>query len=64
MKFAPNYYVYIVKRADGFYHVSVTNDVHRRIEHNEGLDPNCFASLRAFCKYSKAIAYEKQLKGF
>jgi putative endonuclease len=69
-----NYFVYIVKCADGFYYTGVTNNLDRRIaEHNEGLDPKSFTYKRRpvvlkywlrFTNIEKAIEWEKQLKGW
>ena len=74
MKLNHNYYMYIVECADGFYYTGVTNDVERRvIEHNNGIDPNCFTYSRrpVILKYylrfqfiKQAISFEKQVKGW
>ncbi len=74
MKFAHNYYVYILECNDGFYYTGITNDVDRRvIEHNEGVNPACYSFkrrpviLKYFEHYTEvlqAIQREKQLKGW
>ena len=68
------YYVYIVQCTDGLYYTGVTNDVDYRIwEHNEGIHPESFTYKRRpvilkyverFTEIKKAIAWEKQLKGW
>lgn len=57
-----------------FYYTGITNDVERRIlEHNEGLDKDCYTYKRKpvvlkyyeyFLDVHQAIAREKQLKGW
>ena len=74
MKLSHDYYIYIVQCSDGFYYTGITNDVERRIlEHNEGIDENCFTYKRRpvvlkhyehFLDVHQAIAREKQLKGW
>lgn len=69
-----NYFVYILRCADGKYYVGVTNDVDRRFaEHQEGLDPGSFTHGRRpvelvlvewFHDIRQAIEREKQLKGW
>jgi len=74
MKSGHNYYVYIVKCADGLYYTGVTNDLERRLaEHNDGYRPGCFTFKRRpvelmyeehFHNITEAIAWEKKLKGW
>jgi len=74
MKLAHNYYVYIVKCADGFYYTGVTNNLERRLwEHNSGYITSCFTYKRRpvelmyyehFYNINNAIEREKQLKGW
>ena len=74
MKSGHNYYVYIVKCADGLYYTGVTNDLERRLaEHNDGYHPGCFTFKRRpvelmyeehFHNITEAIAWEKKLKGW
>jgi len=74
MKLGHNYYVYIVKCIDGSYYTGITNDLERRLwEHNTGYNPSCFTFKRRpvvlmyeelFHDISKAIAWEKQIKGW
>ena len=66
------YYVYIVRCADGFYYVGITNDIERRLnEHNFSSNPMSFTSHRLpvclvysseFKNVDEAIAWEKRLK--
>ena len=73
MKWAHNYYVYILECNDGAYYTGVTNDLEGRIQqHNAGENKGCFTYTRqpVVLKYAEhfqnlaaAIAYEKQLKG-
>ncbi len=68
------YYVYIVECSDGFYYTGITNSIERRIwEHNEGINPESFTYKRRpvvlkyterFTDVKRAIAWEKQLKGW
>lgn len=74
MKMAHNYYVYIVQCNGGLYYTGITNNIERRIvEHNEGINPNCFTYQRRpvvlkyyehFQNIQNAITWEKQLKGW
>ena len=74
MKLFHNYYVYIVECSDEFYYTGITNDLERRIiEHNNGLNIDCFTYTRrpVILKYyehfqdvNQAISREKQLKGW
>jgi putative endonuclease len=69
-----NYFVYIVECSDGLYYTGVTNNLDRRLEeHNSGIDPKSFTfqrrpvTLRYYQRFTdieKAIAWEKQLKGW
>ncbi len=69
-----NYFVYILRCADGKYYVGVTNDVDRRFaEHQEGYDPAGFTYSRRpvelvlvewYQYIQHAIEREKQLKGW
>lgn len=69
-----NYFVYILRCADGKYYVGVTNDVERRFaEHQQGLIPRSFtydrrpvelALVEWFNNIDQAIAREKQIKGW
>lgn len=71
MKF---YYVYILKCSDNSYYTGITNNIERRIsEHNEGIHPNSYTYNRRpvilvfqqqFTDVMKAIAFEKQVKGW
>ncbi|WAC11515.1 GIY-YIG nuclease family protein [Dyadobacter pollutisoli] len=68
------YFVYILKCADDSYYTGITNNLDRRLaEHNSGFNPECYTASRrpvelAFAfefKYvDKAIAFEKQVKGW
>jgi len=74
MKTGHNYYVYIVRCADGLYYAGVTNDLERRLwEHNTGYNHKCFTFIRRpvilmyeerFHDIMNAIAWEKQVKGW
>lgn len=74
MKTGHNYYVYIVRCADGYYYTGVTNDLERRLwEHNTGYNPGCYTYKRRpvelmyyehYHNINNAIAREKQLKGW
>ena len=69
-----NYFVYILRCADGKYYVGVTNDLDRRFaEHQQGLDPGSFTHNRRpvelvlvewYQYIHHAIDREKQLKGW
>ncbi len=69
-----NYFVYMVRCADGTYYVGVTNDADRRIaEHNLGIDEKAYTHRRRpvnlvysaiFHEILDAISWEKQLKGW
>lgn len=68
------YYVYIVECSDSLYYTGITNNLERRLEeHNSGLNKHSFTFLRRpvilrySCRFTdvhKAIAFEKQLKGW
>ncbi len=68
------YWVYILRCSDNSYYTGVTNNLDRRVnEHNLGVHQSCFTFRRRqvkvvyFSKFSwiqKAIAFEKQLKGW
>lgn len=74
MKIAHHYYVYIVKCSDDSYYTGVTNDLERRLhEHNTGFNESCYTYKRRpvelmyhemFNDVNRAIAWEKQLKGW
>lgn len=67
-------YVYILKCKDARYYVGVTNNLERRVvEHQSGINPNCFTFKRRpvelvffeqFTNHTDAIAFEKKLKGW
>ncbi len=69
-----NYFVYILRCADGSYYIGVTNDVDRRLaEHQGGLNLGSYTHQRRpvelvlvewFQHIDQAIAREKQLKGW
>ncbi|HEY0978987.1 MAG TPA: GIY-YIG nuclease family protein [Flavobacteriales bacterium] len=69
-----NYFVYILRCADGLYYTGVTNDVDTRVtQHQEGTDPNSWTFKRRpvelvlvewFQDIRQAIDREKQLKGW
>ena len=66
------YYVYMLKCADGFIYVGFTNNIERRIiEHEKGLNKNCFTFERRplelifyqdFNDVEQAIYFEKKIK--
>ncbi|WP_416865313.1 MAG: GIY-YIG nuclease family protein [Imperialibacter sp.] len=68
------YTVYILKCADGSYYTGVTNDIDRRLyEHKIGYDTKSYTFKRRpvelvfkehFGEINKAIAFEKQIKGW
>ena len=68
------FYVYILKCSDNTYYTGVTNNLELRIiQHNEGKNPNSYTFKRRpvelvyanqFKYIDKAIAFEKQLKGW
>ncbi|MEQ9374929.1 MAG: GIY-YIG nuclease family protein [Imperialibacter sp.] len=68
------YTVYILKCADGSYYTGVTNDIDRRLyEHQIGYDTKSYTFKRRpvdlvftehFGNINKAIAFEKQIKGW
>ena len=68
------YYVYILKCSDNSYYTGVSNDMERRLmEHNAGLNKKCYTYSRRplemvfiteFNDINKAIAFEKQVKGW
>ncbi len=67
-----NYYVYILKCADGKYYTGVTNNLERRlVEHNEGINKNSYTYTRRplqlvykvnFVSPEEAIKWEKKIK--
>lgn len=67
-------YVYLLKCSDKSYYIGVTNDLERRlIEHNNGININCYTFSRRptevayyeiFDNAEKAIAFEKKIKGW
>jgi len=67
-------YVYILKCKDERYYIGVTNNLERRmVEHQSGINPNCFTYKRRplelifferFTNPTDAIAFEKKLKGW
>ena len=69
-----NYFVYMLRCADGSYYTGMTNDVeHRFHQHQSGIDPTCYTfsrrplSLAYVCHFSNvldAITHEKRLKGW
>jgi len=69
-----DYYVYILKCADGSYYTGVTNNLERRLaEHQQGIDPNCYTFKRrpvvlayaeSYPEVIYAIQREKQIKGW
>ena len=66
-------YVYLLKCSDNSYYIVVTNNLERRlVEHNEGININCYTFSRRpielafyeiFDNTEKAIAFEKKIKG-
>ena len=68
------YFVYMVRCADGSYYVGITNNVDRRVaEHNLGIDEACYTHSRrpvqvvfveSFREVLDAIFVEKKLKGW
>ena len=74
MLFQRIYYTYILKCNDESYYVGVTNNVKRRlIEHNQGLNKDCYtfgrrpvqlAYYESFKYILNAIHREKELKGW
>jgi putative endonuclease len=74
MKFAHNYFVYIVQCRDCFYYTGITNDLERSLyEHNEGLVSSCFTFKRRpvvlkyfehYTNVTQAIQRETQVKGW
>lgn len=67
-----NYYVYILKCADGKYYTGITNNLERRLkEHQDGINKNCYTFTRRplelmykinFTKPEEAIRWEKKIK--
>lgn len=67
-----NYYVYILRCADGKYYTGVTNNLERRVEeHKQGINQNCFTFSRRplelvykanFTNPEEAIRWEKKIK--
>ena len=74
MKLDHNYFVYVVECADTSYYTGITNDLERRLfEHNNGTNVRCYTYQRRpivlkyynqFTDVYRAIAFEKQLKGW
>jgi putative endonuclease len=68
------FFVYILKCSDGSYYTGITNNIELRIEqHNEGMDIKAYTYSRRpvelvfaneFKYIDKAIAFEKQVKGW
>ena len=68
------YFVYILKCSDDSYYTGITNSLDRRLaEHNSGINPECYTATRKpvelvfaleFKYVDKAIAFEKQVKGW
>lgn len=66
--------MYMVICTDASYYIGITNDVGRRVwEHNKGIDRHCYTFTRRpvklvycadFSDPNRAIAWEKQLKGW
>ena len=66
------YFVYMLRCADGSYYVGVTNNVHRRVEeHISGIEPRCYTYTRrpvalvyfmAFKYIRDAINFETMIK--
>ena len=69
-----HYHVYILKCNDESYYTGVTNNIERRLrEHETQLNPDCYTASRLpiklvfvqeFRYVDKAIAFEKQVKGW
>lgn len=67
-------FVYILKCSDNSYYIGVTNNLQRRLhEHNSGINKECYTFNKrplelVFHEYFdeplKAIAFEKQIKGW
>jgi len=67
-------YIYLLKCSDNSYYIGVTNNLERRLlEHNEGININCYTFSRRpiklvfselFDNAKKAIAFEKKIKGW
>ncbi|MDD5751524.1 MAG: GIY-YIG nuclease family protein [Candidatus Peribacteraceae bacterium] len=67
-----DYFVYILRCADGSYYTGVTNDYQRRLwQHQEGIDPQCYTYKRRpvelvyvgiFGNINEAISWEKKVK--
>jgi putative endonuclease len=74
MKLFHNYFVYILECIDQSYYTGVTNNIERRFwEHETGVDIECYTYTRRplklrycerFQNVERAIAWEKQLKGW
>lgn len=68
------YFVYILRCADGSYYTGITNDVQTRVgQHQIGSDPKAYTHTRrpvtlvysaTFGDVHEAIAWEKQVKGW
>ena len=68
------YFVYILKCADGSYYTGITNNLERRFnEHQSGYNPTAYTHNRRpvelvfytdFPDPTQAIAFEKQVKGW
>lgn len=68
------YHVYILLCTDESYYTGVTNNIERRLkEHGNQLDSDCYTASRLpvelvftqeFKYIDKAIAFEKQIKGW
>ena len=69
-----NYYVYILKCADGNYYTGITNDLERRLEqHEQGINKSCYTFNRRplelsykinFTNPEEAIKWEKRIKNW
>ena len=67
-----NYYVYILKCADGKYYTGITNNIERRFEeHQQGINKDCYTFTRRplelmykinFTNPTEAIKWEKKIK--
>ena len=69
-----SYYVYILKCSDNSYYTGITSDLELRFQqHQEGINPSSYTYSRRpvelmfyqeFQYIDKAIAFEKQVKGW
>jgi len=68
------YYVYILKCSDNSFYTGITNNIERRLlEHDKGLNKNCYTYKRRplelqfyqdFNDVLQAIYFEKKIKGW